>query len=139
MNRTYYLIIVIAALGAAYLLVPGNETEQTQAQTLEEGIRLAREQDKLIFLYINSDNCSYCRLLERQFTESEEFQEIIDQHFVWVTLKFEENLTLANRFGLRGPPALIVMDQNGEGIIGIPGYPPRGVLDVIAMLEEALK
>lgn len=136
MNKSVYIILIIIVLGALYLLAPKGET---QADTLEDGIKLAREQDKLIFLYINADWCTYCRLIEQEFTRSEEFQKIIDDNFIWVTLDFEENLALARRFGLRGPPAMIVLDQNGEAITGIPGYPPGGVSDVIFMLREALK
>ncbi len=135
MNKVVYLPIIIIILGAAYLMIP---EEKGQAQTLEEGMQLAKEQDKLVFLYINASWCTYCRMLEQQFSQSEEFQQVIEEHYIWVTLDFERNLALAQRFGLRGPPAMIILDQEGNAITGIPGYPPNGVQDVIAMLREAL-
>lgn len=137
MNKIMYLFIVVIALAALYYIVPGSEQElETEATTLEDGVRLAREQDKLVFLYINAKTCVYCRQIEKEFAESEEFQQIVEQSYIWVTLDFQQNYTLARRFGLQGPPAMIVLDQNGTAITGIPGYPPRGVLDVIDMLKE---
>ena len=135
-NKLVYLLIVVIILGALSIVVPGKQTEAT---TLEEGIRLARDQNKLIFLYVNGEGCAYCRLLEQQFAESDEFKKIIDENYIWVTLDFVQNPTIVNRFGLRGPPALIILDENGGTITGIPGYPPNGVQDLIVMLNEALK
>ena len=139
MNSKVYILIVIVALGAIYLLVPREQFHKSDAETIEEGVELAREQNKLIFLYINADWCTYCRLIEKEFGESEEFQQIMDEHYIWVTLDFNENPALVSRFNLQGPPAMIVLKQNGEALVGIPGYPPNGVLDVIAMLKEASK
>lgn len=135
MNKMVYLLIVVIALGALYYVFPGSDPE-TEALTLEDGIKLAREQGKLIFLYINAKTCPYCRQLEKEFAESEEFQQVVKQDYIWVTLDFQKNYTLARRFGLQGPPAMIILDQDGKAITGIPGYPPRGVLDVIDMLKE---
>jgi thioredoxin-related protein len=136
MNKSVYLIIILGVLGAIYILMPN---EESQAQSLEDGIKLARDQDKLIFLYVNGEWCTYCKLLESQFSQSEEFQNLVDDHYIWVTLAFEKNPTIVRRFNLRGPPALFVLDQNGSLIMEIIGYPPHGVSDVIFMLEEALR
>jgi thioredoxin-related protein len=139
MNKLVYLSVIIIALGATYFLLPQRQSPSTQAATLEEAVLMAREQDKLVFLYINSNNCPYCRMLEEEFAESEEFQSVIHEKYVWITLDFTKNLNLARRFGLQGPPAMIILDQNGTAITGIPGYPPQGVQDVIAMLKEVAK
>ena len=136
MNKSVYLIFIIIVLGALYVFTPKGDTT---AETLEDGIVLAKEQDKLVFLYINAVWCGYCRQIEREFAQSQEFNDIIGKNYIWVTLDFDENLTLARQYGLKGPPAMIVLDQDGQPITGIPGYPPGGVLDVIAMLKEALK
>ena len=136
MNKSVYLILILGVLGAIYILMPG---EETQAGTLEDGIKLARDQDKLIFLYVNGDWCTYCKLLETQFSQSQEFQYLVDEHYIWVTLAFEKNPTIVRRFNLRGPPALFVLDQDGSLIMEIIGYPPHGISDVIFMLQEALK
>jgi thioredoxin 1 len=144
MNKAAYLIIVVVALGLIYYIIPEQESKaetktDIQVETLEEGIELARKENKLVFLYINSESCSYCRILEKQFAESEEFQKIIDQYYIWVTLDFQRNPAIVARFRLQGSPAMIIIDQNDEPVFGIPGYPPRGVVDVIAMLKEAVK
>lgn len=135
-NKLVYLLVIIIILGALYIVVPGKQKEAT---SLEEGIRLARDQNKLIFLYINGEGCAYCRLLEQQFAQSDEFKKIIEENYIWVTLDFVQNPTIVSRFGLRGPPALIILDENGGTIAGIPGYPPNGVQDLIVMLNEALR
>ncbi|MBU7014397.1 MAG: thioredoxin family protein [Theionarchaea archaeon] len=139
MNKLVYLFVIIIALGAVYLLFPQEQSLSTQATTLEEAVLMAREQDKLVFLYINSQNCPYCRILEEEFAESEEFQTVVHEDYIWITLDFTQNLNLARRFGLQGPPAMIILDQNGTAITGIPGYPPEGVRDVISMLKEVAK
>jgi hypothetical protein len=136
MNKSVYLIIIVGVLGAIYILIPSGDT---QAETLEDGIKLAREQNKLIFLYVNGDWCTYCKLLEAQFSQSQEFQDLINDHYIWVTLAFEKNPTIVRRFNLRGTPALFVLDQDGSLIMEIIGYPPHGVSDVIFMLKEALQ
>ncbi|MBU6996993.1 MAG: thioredoxin family protein [Theionarchaea archaeon] len=136
MNKLVYLSIIIIALGAVYFLFPQEQSSSTEVTTLEEAVLMAREENKLVFLYINSQNCPYCRMLEEEFSESEEFQRVIHEEYIWITLDFTKNLNLARRFGLQGPPAMIILDQNGTAITGIPGYPPEGVRDVIAMLKE---
>ncbi|MGD2249733.1 MAG: thioredoxin family protein [Candidatus Methanofastidiosia archaeon] len=138
MNKLVYLIVVVVALGALYYLIPSQEGTytETQAQTLEEAIQMAKEQDKLVFVYINSQNCPYCRKMEKEFDKSDEFKKIIDEQFVWVTLDFLENPGLVRKYNLQGPPVIIVMDQNGEAITGMLGYPPNGIEEVIKMIEE---
>lgn len=138
MNKLIYLLVIIVLLGAVYLLAP-EQDHQSQAGSIEEGIVLAREQNKMIFLYITADWCTYCHVIEKEFTESEKFQQIMDEHYIWVTLDFDKNPTLMSNLGLRGPPAFIVLDQSGDIIAGIPGYPPNGIRDVNTMLEEALQ
>jgi thioredoxin-related protein len=141
MNKLVYLVIVVVALGALYYVIPqdGSHTEpptETQAQTLEEAIQMANEQDKLVFVYINSTNCPYCRMMEKEFDQSDEFKKIIGEQFVWVTLDFQKNLDLVRKYNLQGSPVIIIMDQNGEPITGMIGYPPNGIEDVIKMIEE---
>ncbi|KYK38054.1 MAG: thioredoxin family protein [Theionarchaea archaeon] len=136
MNKSIYVIIIIIALGTLYFLIPG---EESQAETLEEGIELAKEQDKLVFLYVTSDWCTYCSVIEQEFARSEEFRNIIKEHFIWVTLDFDRNPAVVSQFNLRGTPAIIILDQNGKPITGMLGYPPGGVSDVISMLKEALR
>lgn len=136
MNKLVYVAVIIILLGMVYFFTPKG---QSQAETLDDGIRLAQEQDKLVFLYINSKWCTYCRLLEQQFAQSSEFKQLIEEHYIWVTLDFDQNLALAQQLGLRGPPAMIIIDKNRTVLTGIPGYPPNGVQDVIAMLKEASK
>ncbi len=136
MNKLVYVMIIIIALGVIYVAIP---EQKTDAKTLDEGIALAKEQNKLVFLYINAEWCGYCRLLEKEFSESEEFQRIIDEHYVQVILDFDKNPDLVRRFNLKGPPAMIILDGNGNVITGIPGYPPNGVKDVIMVLNEALR
>lgn len=138
MNKLVYLIVVVVALGALYYVIPSPEGTytETQAETLEEAIQMAEEQDKLVFVYINSDNCPYCRKMEKAFNTSKEFQTIIDERFIWVTLDFVKNPELVRKYNLQGPPVIIIMDQKGEAITGMLGYPPNGIEEVIKMIEE---
>ena len=84
---------------------------------LDEFLKRAREQKKLVLLDFYADWCISCKEMEvNTFANSEVNQEL--QKFVLlqadVTKNTADNQTLLKRFGLFGPPGILIFDLSSE-------------------------
>jgi thiol:disulfide interchange protein DsbD len=84
---------------------------------LDQFLAQAKEQKKLVFLDFYADWCISCKEMEvNTFANSEVNQEL--QKFVLlqadVTKNSPDNQALLKRFGLFGPPGILVFDLNSE-------------------------
>lgn len=84
---------------------------------LDQFLAQAKEQKKLVFLDFYADWCISCKEMEiNTFANSEVNQEL--QKFVLVqadvTKNSPENQELLKRFGLFGPPGILIFDLNSE-------------------------
>ena len=98
-------------IGAASFTVINSNTQ------LDQLLTQAKEQKKLVLLDFYADWCISCKEMEiNTFANAEVNQEL--QKFILiqadVTKNSTENQALLKRFGLFGPPGILIFDLNSE-------------------------
>ena len=107
----------------------------------------ARRQDKAVLLdFTGSDWCGWCMKLKREVFDQAEFAAFAQANLILVEVDFprrksqsteekEANQQLAQRYGIRGYPTIVVLNSSGQEI-GRTGYHPGGPKVFIADLEH---
>ena len=99
-----------------------------------EALRLAREQDKPIFLSIGYAACHWCHVMEHESFEDEEVAQILNEFFISVKVDREErpdldeiymNATLLFTQGHGGWPMSVWLMPDGKPFYGGTYFPPR--------------
>ncbi len=97
----------------------------------EAARKVAKEKKLPLFLnFTGSDWCGWCKLMDRHVFSQSEWQDYAKQNLVLVTLDFprnkslvpaqyvERNYHLQNQFGVEGYPTFIILDEDGETVLG---------------------
>ncbi|MFN3821836.1 MAG: DUF255 domain-containing protein, partial [bacterium] len=56
----------------------------------EEAFRIAKEQDKPIFLSIGYSSCHWCHIMEKESFQNHEIAQILNTHFIPIKVDREE-------------------------------------------------
>lgn len=115
----------------------------------EAAAAAARQSGKpLLMDFTGSDWCGWCIKLDNEVFSHSEFVEYAEEELVLLKLDFPrhtkisdelklQNEKLAERFGIRGFPTLLLMSPEGE-LIARTGYQPGGAEAYVEHLKELL-
>ena len=110
----------------------------------------AKKENKLVLLdFTGSDWCGWCIKLKNEVFDKKEFKEYADKNLVLVEVDFprkkeqsaeqkKANRELAQKYGIRGYPTIIVLDGSGKQV-GELGYMKGGPEPFIAELKKLKK
>jgi len=100
----------------------------------DEGMRLAKEQNKFIFLYFGRFGCAWCDQVNKQAFVDPHLKELYSKNYVLVYVDAEsgdrlhlptgERITEANLgayYQVFGTPVFVYLETNGKLITSIPG------------------
>lgn len=99
----------------------------------EEGLKLAKSQNKKALVYFFSTRCFYCSMMEKNTFTNAATIDFLNDNFVPIRLNTESNAELAKKYNVVGVPASIFLEANGTLIGARPGYMPPE--DYMKMLE----
>ncbi|GAB4288969.1 MAG: hypothetical protein Kow0098_06610 [Ignavibacteriaceae bacterium] len=114
---------------------------------LEDAVEVAKSENKNILInFTGSDWCQWCKKLSAEVFTQKEFENYANDNLVLVKLDFPRSIeqtvetkmynnSLAQRFGVRGFPTIVLLNRNGE-LIGITGYQPGGAVNYINHLKK---
>jgi len=79
-------------------------------------IKMAKEQDKLIFMDFYADWCLPCRIMDDEVFSDPEIQEYLNEHYISVKVEADkgEGYMLATRYLVEGYPTLLFLDNDGK-------------------------
>ncbi|MDA3885109.1 MAG: thioredoxin family protein [Candidatus Delongbacteria bacterium] len=109
-------------------------------------IKKAKDSGKMLLLdFTGSDWCGWCVKLDNEVFSKKEFQDYADKNLILLKLDFpraikqsnelkKQNRALASKFGIKGYPTIIVLNNN-EKLIGRTGYQKGGPKKYIAHLK----
>ncbi len=106
-------------------------------KTYDEGVRVANETGKPIFVYFWAIWCKFCEKLHTEVYPDPEVQRYLREDFVLVAVDLDENKKDAQRFGVQFPPHLLFLSSDGEIITRIPGFVSKDVL--LSVLRDVKK
>lgn len=102
----------------------------------EASIKAKREKKSLLLFFTGSDWCGWCHKLENEALDTTDFSDAVGNQFIFIEVDFplktplEQNLSAQNKelqkkYGVKGFPTVVLLDENGQ-LIGTTGYRPGG-------------
>lgn len=143
-----------------FLLFSISSLAQVKSTTWVDLKRLVNTEPRVVVVYLHSENCSYCLMMEKKTFADLAVQDALNQHFYFVSMKatnaddivFNEKLykgssakqpkrdhELAQHLSQgQGYPALVFLDSQLKPIYKYNGYlKPTQFLQNLTLLHEA--
>lgn len=102
--------------------------------SFEEAIKLAKKENKAVFIDGYTSWCGWCKELDKRTFSDDAVAEYMNAHFINMKIDMEstEGAVLAQKYRVRGYPSLLFIDHNKEVAHRIDGF-----VDAASMLNEA--
>ena len=158
-TRTVSIIIVVALLAVGLIALlstsdssSGSVALEAKAVTwhrLDEGVALARQQNKKILIDVYTDWCGWCKKMDKEVYTNEKVGQLIATNFIAVKLDAEsqngasfggtlmDEASVARTLGATGYPTTVFLDSEAKPITKIAGYmEPKEFVNVIGYIGE---
>ena len=116
---------VLFAIGL-FILMPlfSSAVAESQIKWLayEEGLALAKQEQKKIFVHFYADWCAYCKKMDKKTLRDPAVIEYLTDHFISVRVNSDKNRRIARDYYIRGLPSTWFVSSDGEKISSLPGY-----------------
>ncbi len=145
MKRLFIALMVsVLSLGSLHAAEAGWLTDYDKALK-----QAAAEKKPVVINFTGSDWCGWCIRLDKEVFSQQEFVNYAKDNVVLVKLDFprkkplseaekKKNEALAQKFGVRGFPTIVVLDPKGKQL-GELGYQKGGAAKWIESLEKVTK
>lgn len=106
------------------------------ADTVSDGLKRAKSQNKEVVMYTYSQYCPYCDAMDRNTLNDSDVNPILKKDFAYIRIDVDKRPDIARKYQIRGYPTTILMESSGRMIIKIPGYiPKKDFLKILAYLK----
>jgi thioredoxin-related protein len=155
MNIVVVMTIVLAILGSACTAGDSSEhkkesnTSDVNWVSYDEGLKLAAESGKVIFVDFYTNWCKFCKKMDIETFSKPEIAEVFEKRFINVKVNAESNKKitlpdgnlsgreLARSFGVRGYPTYWFLKSDGEKINYYSGFaPPEKFIHILKFVGE---
>lgn len=155
MKQKHYLLSILALFAGAFFFAIASHAESTGdvesawMSDFEAAKNKAKEEGKPMLVNFNgSDWCIWCIVLVDEVFSTQAFNSYAKNNLILVDIDFprkkaqpeelkEQNRALANKYGIRGFPTILVLDAEGE-VIEKTGYRRGGPEAYVLHLQEIL-
>jgi len=109
-----------------------------QYRSLEEALKLAGAENKLVMIFFWAEWCVYCGQLRREVFSDPKVHEVFDRDFLAVSVDIEKDPEgLAGKYRARSLPTLLFLKPDSEILGYLPGAVDRETfLKILAHLVE---
>ncbi len=104
----------------------------------KEGVRLAKSQNKKVFIYFYGEHCPYCLQMQEFVLGDPDVDRFIRERFVVVSLDAARERDLGKRFGVIGTPYFVIYDPESDRIV-MKIFGSRERDDFLSLLIRACK
>ena len=106
--------------------------------SLKQASRLAKDTDKMLYVYLRSETCGWCKKFESESFMGEDIKSLLNEHFVLVTIDVYKQKDTSLKLGVRGTPTSIFYDASGKELMRIPGYEesPEFLKDIQKLIDD---
>lgn len=95
------------------------------ADTVSDGLKKAKAQEKDVVIYIYSQYCPYCDAMDRNVLNDSDVSASLKKDFVYIRADIDKRPDLARKYRIMGYPTTILAESTGRIIVKIPGYIPK--------------
>lgn len=107
--------------------------------SLDEALKVAKVEKKPVFIDFYADWCPPCRRFTAKTLPDPRVQKAI-KRFVLAKIDVDQNQPIAQSYGVRGIPALIVVDVDGKALARTTGFKtPEALIDFLAYASAVQK
>ncbi|XDD51076.1 tetratricopeptide repeat protein [Leptospira sp. WS92.C1] len=106
----------------AVLFHSGLKAEIQWEKSVKTVFEKAKTNGKPIFIDVYADWCTYCKTLKNEIYPQKEIQQELSK-FVTISLDGDTFPNLKRKYGIKGYPSMLFLDQNGSLIDKITGMP----------------
>ncbi len=109
---------IIVILGSAYTGTFMGEKLKSEIKfySYEEGLKLAKKENKLALIYIYSESCYVCRIFLEDLKKYKDLQNAV-LNFVPIKVDFIKERHIAMKYGATGTPEFHIVNGNGDVIV----------------------
>ena len=126
-NRIWGLMLAVALLVPAQVTASSDSSAGIKWSTYNEARRNGNDSRKY-FIYFYSDQCTYCKLMEKKTFKDQAVVAYLNENYTPVRVNAGQEPSLASRFGIQGVPDLRFLTAEGESIARWPGFIESGPL-----------
>lgn len=138
-----------SAVSFSSTLYADSDLEASWSENFAEVQKEAKENDKHILLNFTGSNwCPPCMLLEKEVFAQPEFANYANESLSLMKVDFprgikqssklkEQNESLAEKYGIRGFPTVIILDSNGD-FVGQTGFQRGGAKAYVNHLKDII-
>ncbi|MCP4020292.1 MAG: thioredoxin fold domain-containing protein [Desulfobacteraceae bacterium] len=142
-NILVVLLVGIALLAGWSFINKGNSGTQDETKiqwkTYDQGLALASEQNKNIFLYFHADWCTFCQKLKSTTFKDNNVVQFLNEKFIPIIVDTDVDKMLAASFGVKGLPTMWFLKSDTGKISNLPGYVDEKQLMKILKYIDSLK
>ncbi|MBE0523170.1 MAG: thioredoxin family protein [Methanosarcinales archaeon] len=91
-------------------------------KNLDNGLAIAKEENKPVFIYFWAVWCQYCEKFETRTLPDERVKQMLENDFILVAVDLDDDRATSQRYGVSYPPHELFVDENGQIINRVGGY-----------------
>ncbi len=118
-SRITYLIALALIVAGAALIIYSKTLDEVEDPikfySYEEGLRLAREQGKLVVMVVHSETCYVCKIFMNDLAKYPDLQQAF-ANFIPVKVDFNKDKAIVAKYGITGTPEFYILDADGNVI-----------------------
>jgi hypothetical protein len=117
-------LLILAALAALVLpaLAAEQAAEVVRWHTYEDGLRLAAESGKPVFIDFSAEWCRYCKKMDAETFADPRIAALLNEHFVPVAVDTDHERAPAQKFGVTSLPTFWFLESDGRPIDHLGGF-----------------
>lgn len=133
MLKAFVSISILAVIICSGMVFAG---EINWVNSLDEGLKLAKQGNKPVMVDFYTDWCGWCKKLDKDTYSNSAVQGLADK-FVCVKVDGDKDRANTKKFGINGYPTIVFLDSIGKEIDRNVGYANSEELSKI--MEKILK
>ncbi len=120
--KTFSALLISILAVATFSAYAPTENEIKFYRNLEEAKKIAKEENKMIFMDAYASWCGPCKMMDKRVFSNSEVSEFFNENFVSVKIDMDKDVRLRNAFKVRAYPTLFFLDSDGMVISKKVGY-----------------
>ncbi|MBW1650573.1 MAG: thioredoxin fold domain-containing protein [Deltaproteobacteria bacterium] len=125
-NIAIAIIVIFISLIIINRFLPSNVSSNEEANITwhkyGEGIKLAKEQKKKVFIDFYADWCVFCKKMEKKTFANADIANYMNQNFIAIKVFTDVEQKLTNEYEVTGLPSFWFLDEKNKRISKLPGF-----------------
>ncbi len=115
------------------------QSEEIHWYSFEEGLKLAKQQDKLVLLDIYAKWCHWCNVMENTTYRNKAVIKLIKKYYVPVRVDADERPDINKKYNQGGLPSTVILTPDGEIVYGTIYVPPEDMVKLLTQFARMPK